>query len=204
MVASVNTAVIDLKGFKRVFLKPGEKKTVTFELNPYLLSLLNPDMKRVLEAGKFRMHVGGVCPEPPKGSTEHKQKIGFKDPSQGISGEFTVDKDYKADFEYTVSAPKSVKGGESFKVVVKVKNSGNLLDIADVKLYGNSFLDDRRAEIEAGETKEMVFDVQMYASGNQTLTVILDDQIKSVPLKVSKVPAKLVLEGSSINMTEKG
>ena len=162
--------------------------------------LLNPDMKRVLEAGKFRMHVGGVCPEPPKGSTEHKQKIGFKDPSQGISGEFTVDKDYKADFEYTVSAPKSVKGGESFKVVVKVKNSGNLLDIADVKLYGNSFLDDRRAEIEAGETKEMVFDVQMYASGNQTLTVILDDQIKSVPLKVSKVPAKLVLEGSSINM----
>ena len=204
LVASVNTAVIDLKGFKRVFLKPGEKKTVTFELNPYLLSLLNPDMKRVLEAGKFRMHVGGVCPEPPKGSTEHKQKIGFKDPSQGISGEFTVDKDYKADFEYTVSAPKSVKGGESFKVVVKVKNSGNLLDIADVKLYGNSFLDDRRAEIEAGETKEMVFDVQMYASGNQTLTVILDDQIKSVPLKVSKVPAKLVLEGSSINMTEKG
>ena len=66
LVASVNTAVIDLKGFKRVFLKPGEKKTVTFELNPYLLSLLNPDMKRVLEAGKFRMHVGGVCPEPPK------------------------------------------------------------------------------------------------------------------------------------------
>lgn len=125
-----------------------------------------------------------------KDSTEHKQKIGFKDPSQGISGEFTVDKDYKADFEYTVSAPKSVKGGESFKVVVKVKNSGNLLDIADVKLYGNSFLDDRRAEIEAGETKEMVFDVQMYASGNQTLTVILDDQIKSVPLKVSKVPGK--------------
>lgn len=31
LVASVNTAVIDLKGFKRVFLKPGEKKTVIFQ-----------------------------------------------------------------------------------------------------------------------------------------------------------------------------
>ena len=74
---SVVTPVIELKGIKRVSLKKGEKKTVSFDLTPYQLSLLDSAMLRVLEPGKFRVHVGGVCPEPPDGGDEHKLHIRF-------------------------------------------------------------------------------------------------------------------------------
>jgi beta-glucosidase len=47
-----------LKGFKRITLKPGETKTVEFELNSENLSLLNQQMKKVVEPGDFTIYVG--------------------------------------------------------------------------------------------------------------------------------------------------
>jgi lysophospholipase L1-like esterase len=58
-VSRATRPVMELKGFRRVPLKPGEKRTVTFELGPEHLSYHGPDMKRVVEPGKFRMMVGG-------------------------------------------------------------------------------------------------------------------------------------------------
>lgn len=52
-----------LKGFKRVTLKPGETKTVSFELNPDNLFLLDKDMKKVVEPGNFTIHVGASSSE---------------------------------------------------------------------------------------------------------------------------------------------
>ncbi|MGC8594150.1 MAG: beta-glucosidase BglX [Candidatus Kryptoniota bacterium] len=57
--ASVTRPVKQLAGFRRIFLKPGETKTVRFELTPYELSFINPDMKRVVEAGEFDIFAGG-------------------------------------------------------------------------------------------------------------------------------------------------
>jgi len=56
--ASVTRPVIELKRFQRVTLKPGEKRTVTFELGPRDLSLWNVDMKRVVEPGTFTISSG--------------------------------------------------------------------------------------------------------------------------------------------------
>ena len=56
--SSVVTPVMSLRGFKRVSLKPDEKKTVTFILTPEDLSLWNRDMKRVVEPGEFKIMVG--------------------------------------------------------------------------------------------------------------------------------------------------
>jgi beta-glucosidase len=53
-----------LKGFKRVHLKAGEKKTVEFMLQPEHLSLINDSNKRVTEPGKVRLFVGGCQPTP--------------------------------------------------------------------------------------------------------------------------------------------
>ena len=50
---------MELKGFRRVTLKAGERRTVTFELGPEHLSYHGPDMKRVVEPGRFQVLVGG-------------------------------------------------------------------------------------------------------------------------------------------------
>jgi beta-glucosidase len=58
LVSSVTTPVMALKGFSRVHLAAGEKKTVTITLTPEHLSLLNIDMKRVTEPGEFEIMAG--------------------------------------------------------------------------------------------------------------------------------------------------
>jgi beta-glucosidase len=58
-VSRATRPVLELKGFRRVTLKPGEKQTVTFELGPEHLSYHGPDMRRVVEPGRFQILVGG-------------------------------------------------------------------------------------------------------------------------------------------------
>jgi len=58
MVSSVTTYEKNLRGFERVSLQPGEKKTVTFTLTPADLSLWNEAMKFVEEPGAFKVMVG--------------------------------------------------------------------------------------------------------------------------------------------------
>jgi len=57
-LASVTRPVLQLKGFQRVTLKPGEKKTVQFTITPDTLSMLNQDMHKVVEPGVFELMVG--------------------------------------------------------------------------------------------------------------------------------------------------
>lgn len=57
-VASVTRPVMELRGFRRVALKPGEKTTVTFPLTPDALSLVGAHMQRVVEPGMFDIMVG--------------------------------------------------------------------------------------------------------------------------------------------------
>jgi beta-glucosidase len=58
MVSSVTTYEKNLRGFERVSLEPGEKKTVTFTLTPADLSLWDRSMHFVVEPGMFRVMVG--------------------------------------------------------------------------------------------------------------------------------------------------
>jgi beta-glucosidase len=57
-VASVTRPVMELKGFHRITLKAGEKKTVEFTITPDTLSMLNVDMHKVVEPGTFEVMVG--------------------------------------------------------------------------------------------------------------------------------------------------
>jgi beta-glucosidase len=57
-IASVTQPVMQLKGFQRITLKAGEKKTVEFTITPDTLSMLNLDMHRVVEPGIFEVMVG--------------------------------------------------------------------------------------------------------------------------------------------------
>lgn len=57
-VSSVTRPVKELKGFERIYLKPGETKTVQFYLTPKELSFLDLDMHRVVEPGVIDVMVG--------------------------------------------------------------------------------------------------------------------------------------------------
>jgi beta-glucosidase len=57
-VASVTRPVMALKGFRRIHLNPGEKKTVEFTITPDALSLLDIGMHKVVEPGAFDVMVG--------------------------------------------------------------------------------------------------------------------------------------------------
>jgi beta-glucosidase len=57
-VSSVTRPVKELRGFERVSLKPGESKTVTFTLGHDELSLIDRQMHRIVEPGRFDIMVG--------------------------------------------------------------------------------------------------------------------------------------------------
>jgi beta-glucosidase len=58
VVSSVTRPTMELRGFERVSLAAGETKTVTFSLGPDALSLVDRDMRRVVEPGRFDIMVG--------------------------------------------------------------------------------------------------------------------------------------------------
>lgn len=60
VVASVEPLHKALKGFKRVNLKVGESKEISFNLGFEELSLYNMQMQQVVEPGKFRVMVGAA------------------------------------------------------------------------------------------------------------------------------------------------
>jgi beta-glucosidase len=57
-VSSVTRPVKELKYFRRVHLEPGQTKTVEFVITSAKLSLLNEEMRRVVEPGLFTVMVG--------------------------------------------------------------------------------------------------------------------------------------------------
>lgn len=60
--ASVPVPLQSLKGFKRIALKRGEKKTVTFNLVPADFSIINNTGKEVVEPGEYEISIGGGQP----------------------------------------------------------------------------------------------------------------------------------------------
>jgi beta-glucosidase len=57
-VSSVTTYEFDLRGFERITLAPGEKKTVQFTLHPDDLALLDKNMNWTVEPGTFTVMIG--------------------------------------------------------------------------------------------------------------------------------------------------
>ncbi len=58
LVSSATRPIKELKGFKKVWLKPGETTTITLDITPGLLSFYDANMKFVVEPGDFEIMVG--------------------------------------------------------------------------------------------------------------------------------------------------
>ena len=60
---SVSRPDRQIKGFYKVNLKPGEKKTVSFTITPDDLSFIGRDDKRIIEPGKFKVMIDKMSEE---------------------------------------------------------------------------------------------------------------------------------------------
>ena len=58
LISSVARPVMELKGFRRIHLAPGESREVELELGPEELSMLDAGLKRVVEPGDFKVMIG--------------------------------------------------------------------------------------------------------------------------------------------------
>lgn len=62
MKASVAVPHHALKAFKRVELWPGESKTITFEITPEMMYVVNEKGESVIEKGDFKVYISGSTP----------------------------------------------------------------------------------------------------------------------------------------------
>jgi beta-glucosidase len=53
----VSRPVKQLKGFKKVELKPGETKQIKFKILPEHLSFIGRNNKRILESGEYEIYI---------------------------------------------------------------------------------------------------------------------------------------------------
>jgi beta-glucosidase len=58
MIGSITRPVKELKGFRKVFLKAGESRTVSFDITEADLAFYNSELKLGAEAGAFKVFVG--------------------------------------------------------------------------------------------------------------------------------------------------
>jgi beta-glucosidase len=58
LLSSVARPVMELKGFSRIYLLPGQTKKISFTLTPSMLSLLNEKLESVTEPGEYRIMIG--------------------------------------------------------------------------------------------------------------------------------------------------
>lgn len=58
LVGSTTRPVKELKGFERIYLQPGQTRTVTFKIAPEMLKFYNYDLQYVVEPGDFSVMIG--------------------------------------------------------------------------------------------------------------------------------------------------
>ncbi|HIW44078.1 MAG TPA: glycoside hydrolase family 3 C-terminal domain-containing protein, partial [Candidatus Prevotella stercoripullorum] len=160
MYASVKTRVMELKDFTRVSLKPGEAKTVSFELTPYQISLLNDRMDRVVEKGEFKICVGGTSPQY-VAKDKIKDSVGYKDGKSGVSAMLDYTHEFAADFGLSVAKEEDNIKENSKTIYVAVKNNGTIMDTGKVEMYvnGTKIGDAVHYELGPGEEKLIPFTV---------------------------------------------
>jgi len=78
--ASLPVPLLQLQGFTRIRLAPGEKQIVQFTLTALQMSFADENGKWILEPGEFKVWVGGQQPNPKSGPQ----------PANVIEGQFTV------------------------------------------------------------------------------------------------------------------
>ena len=60
--ASVKVPLYELKGIKRIHLKPGESQEISFTIDAEMMKMVNDKGEKILEPGEFKVFIGGSLP----------------------------------------------------------------------------------------------------------------------------------------------
>ena len=184
MVSCVATPVMELKGFKRIPMQPGEKKTVEFDLTPYQISLLDRNHDRIVEPGAFKVMVGGTSPSAPPGDGQ-KKNVGYASADKGVVTEFEVTQKQSAKFDYDMEVPKTASVKSPVNVTVNVKNSGQLTDVGKVELFADGkSVGSKRFELDPEKSKKLSFQLTLDKPGMVTLTAVAKSTVVTITLIV--------------------
>jgi len=94
--ASVPVPRLELQGFERINLVPGEKQTVEFDITPNQLAVIDDQNNRIVEPGLFQVYVGAGQPDPNfqlSQSVQAGQSINLSQNTQAsnvLTGNFTI------------------------------------------------------------------------------------------------------------------
>ncbi len=86
--ASVRVPLHSLAGVERVQLKPGERRVVSFQLEPRQLAVITDDGRAVVEPGEFQVTVGGK--QPGFKGTADASTTGFVEGHFSVTGRATL------------------------------------------------------------------------------------------------------------------
>lgn len=87
VAASVTRPVRELKGFQKVSLRAGEKRTLEFTLSPDDLKFLDRDLKWIVEPGEFQVFVGTSSDNGLQSGFEVVTRISTKPVAQKLENE---------------------------------------------------------------------------------------------------------------------
>lgn len=73
-----NVPLYSLKGFKRILLKPGESKKVSFTVTPKMLSVVDDNGKHVVDDGIHKIYISGSLP------SHRSEVLGVAAPVAGV------------------------------------------------------------------------------------------------------------------------
>ena len=73
LVGSVTRPVKQLKGFQKIYLEPGESKTLSFTIDKEMLSFYRQDMSWGPESGDFKLFIGGASDNVKEASFSYEE-----------------------------------------------------------------------------------------------------------------------------------
>lgn len=155
-VASVARPVKELKGFQRVFLKPGESRRIVFNLTADDLAFLDENMRRVVEPGEFKIMVGA--------SSEDIR----------LQSSLEIERRIVADVRcVSLKTDRgTVASGEAFTLTVRLRNNGPISDIVPVMVVsGSEELAGRSVDLSPGETREVKIRLKLKGKGRREIVV---------------------------------
>jgi len=168
-VASIARPVKELKRFRRISLKPGEKKTIVFTLTAEDLAFFDASMRRIVEPGEFKIMVGSSSEDIRlQAPLSIKSMITAETRCVGI----------KAD-------RKTIVSGEPFTLTVRLRNKGPVSEIVPVKvLTDNEEIAYRSVELSPGETRDAKIRLVIRGEGRKEMAVGIPKPSKRLVIRV--------------------
>ncbi|MEM2611917.1 MAG: glycoside hydrolase family 3 N-terminal domain-containing protein [Thermoproteota archaeon] len=174
-VASVARPVKELKRFQRVRLKPGESKRIVFNLTVDDLAFFDMNMRRVVEPGEFKIMIGA--------SSEDIR----------LQSSLNIEKKIVADIKClsVKTDRKTVKSGEPFTLIVKLKNNSPITDVVPIKILSdNEEITQKKLELSPGETREDRIKLVLKEKGRKKIVVGTPKPSKYLIVNVKKASPK--------------